>query len=80
MELPAIVTDINGANEIIINEQNGIIIPPKNEEALFKAMVSFIEEAQRISSMAAKAREMVCTRFSQQDVWNALHERYRKMH
>ena len=79
MELPAIVTDINGANEIIINEQNGIIIPPKNEEALFKAMVSFIEEPQRISSMAAKAREMVCTRFSQQDVWNALLERYRKM-
>ena len=79
MELPAIVTDINGANEIIINEQNGIIIPPKNEEALFKAMVSFIEEPLRISSMAAKAREMVCTRFSQQDVWNALLERYRKM-
>ena len=79
MELPAIVTDINGANEIIVNEQNGIIIPPKNEEALFKAMVSFIEEPQRISSMAAKAREMVCTHFSQQDVWNALLERYRKM-
>lgn len=79
MELPAIVTDINGANEIIVNEQNGIIIPPKNEEALFKAMVSFIEEPQRISSMAAKAREMVCTRYSQQDVWNALHERYREM-
>lgn len=79
MELPAIVTDINGANEIIVNEQNGIIIPPKDEEALYNAMVSFIEEPQRISSMASKAREMVCTRFSQQEVWNALHERYRKM-
>jgi len=29
--------------------------------------------------MTAKAREMVCTRFSQQEVWNALLERYRKM-
>lgn len=79
MDLPAIVTDINGANEIIKDGQNGIIIPPKDEEALYNAMTSFIEEPQRISLMTSKAREMVCTRYSQQDVWNALHERYKKM-
>ena len=79
MDLPAIVTDINGANEIIKDGQNGIIIPPKDEKALYNAMVSFIEEPQRISSMASKARDMVRTRYSQQDVWNALHERYEKM-
>lgn len=79
MDLPAIVTDINGANEIIKDGQNGIIIPPKDEEALYNAMTSFIEDPQRISLMASKARDMVRTRYSQQDVWNALHERYEKM-
>lgn len=29
MELPSIVTDISGANEIIQQNENGIIIPPK---------------------------------------------------
>lgn len=29
MSLPAIVSNINGCNEIIINNKNGIIIPPK---------------------------------------------------
>ena len=35
MGLPQIVTDINGSKEIIVNEENGIIIPPKNENALY---------------------------------------------
>src|SRR6185312_342487 len=40
MELPSIVSNINGCNEIIKNGVNGIIIPPKNEDELFKAMKS----------------------------------------
>lgn len=38
MNLPSIVTDINGSNEIIIPGENGIIIPAKDEETLYQAM------------------------------------------
>lgn len=38
MGLPAIVTDINGCNEIIENEVNGLIISPKNVKELETAM------------------------------------------
>ena len=34
MGLASIVTDINGSNEIIIDGENGVIVPPRDEEAL----------------------------------------------
>lgn len=41
LELPQIVTDINGCNEIIVQNKNGIIVPPQDEHALYKAMKYF---------------------------------------
>ena len=42
MELPSIVTDINGSNEIIIDGYNGLIIESQNENELFNAIEKFI--------------------------------------
>ena len=42
MGLPSIVTDINGSREIIIDGKNGIIVPSKDEEALYQAMKRFV--------------------------------------
>src|SRR5205823_15089663 len=35
MDLPSIVTDINGCNEIIENGKNGLVIPVKDPAALY---------------------------------------------
>jgi glycosyltransferase involved in cell wall biosynthesis len=43
MELPSIVTNINGCNEIIIEGQNGTIIPVKDSDALYLAMNKVVE-------------------------------------
>lgn len=43
MEIPVIVSDINGCNEIVMDGINGLIVPPKNEERLFSAMNRFLE-------------------------------------
>lgn len=42
MEIPSIVTDINGCNEIVSQGLNGDIIPPKNEKALFCKMEEYV--------------------------------------
>ena len=36
MGLPTIATDINGCNEIIKHEENGLLISPKDEMSLKK--------------------------------------------
>jgi glycosyltransferase involved in cell wall biosynthesis len=43
MELPSIVTNINGCNEIIVEGQNGTIIPVKDSETLYLAMNKVVE-------------------------------------
>ena len=76
MGLPSIVTDINGCNEIIIPGKNGEIIPAQNEDALYNKMKEWIDNPDKVKSMAQNAREMITSRFEQQTVWDALHAEY----
>lgn len=79
MGLPCIVTDINGCNEIIIPNENGIIIPPKNEEALYEAMKYAVEHPEEMKKMGEKARPLIVNRYEQHIVWNALLEEYKEL-
>lgn len=65
MNLPCIVTDINGSREIIINGKNGIIIPSKDKDALFEAMRYMVENKSEYSTMVSNARQMIESRFEQ---------------
>lgn len=79
MGLPSIVSDINGCNEIIIEGENGVIIPPKDESALFKAMEYFIRHPEEMCRMAQNSRLLIGGRYEQQVVWNALLTEYRRL-
>ena len=79
MGLPSIVTDINGSREIIVNEENGIIIPPQNEEKLYEAMMWIVEHPQERMRMAEKARPMVAERFEQGFVRACLKDFYKEI-
>lgn len=76
MGLPSIVTDINGCNEIIIPNKNGVIIPSKDKEALYNAMAYFLSHPEEIQIMAANARPLITSRYEQHIVWNALLAEY----
>lgn len=79
MGLPSIVSDINGCNEIIIPGENGEIIPPQNEDALYFRMKEWIDNPDKVKTMAKNARKMITTRFEQQFVWDALHQEYDRL-
>ena len=79
MGLAQIVTDINGCNEVVVDGRNGLIIPKQNEEALYEAMRRLATDRELTAQMAASAREMVATRFRQQDVWNELLKMYKSL-
>lgn len=76
MELPSIVTDINGCNEIIEDGVNGIIIPVKNTSAILQAMNAIMEDQELYQKLKANSRKMITNRYEQQVVWNALLEEY----
>ena len=93
MELPSIVTDINGSREIIVcrNEENtspirdmklcdnGVIIPPRNEDFLYKAMEEVFKNDNVRAMMASQAREMVASRFEQSFVQKCLLDFYEEI-
>lgn len=79
MGLPSIVTNINGCNEIIVEGENGAIIPVKNTPALYEAMRKMMEDSAFRKSLQQNARPMIVNRFEQSVVWNAILEEYKKL-
>lgn len=76
MGLPQIVTNINGANEIIIEGKNGTIIPSKDTDALYRAMRRMATDAPWRTTLAANAREMIASRYEQSFVRQCLYDFY----
>jgi glycosyltransferase involved in cell wall biosynthesis len=79
MNLPSIVTDINGCNEIIKNNINGIIIPPKSEKELFNAMMRLIENPDERIALAQASREVICANYKREVIWEALLQEYKDL-
>lgn len=76
MELPCIVSDINGCNEIIEQGINGTIIPVKSTKAIVDNMVVFIENERYYNQLKSNARNMILSRYDQQVVWEAILKEY----
>lgn len=76
MDLPSIVTDINGSREIIENGVNGIIIPSKDTNSLYNAMCTMIENVELRHNMASVSREMIGKRFEKGFVRKCLYDYY----
>lgn len=79
MGLPAIVTNINGSNEIIEPGKNGVIIESQNEEQLYLAMENFVLEQDKVRMMAQNCRTIIAEKFDQRIVWAALLEEYKTL-
>ncbi|MDD7257135.1 MAG: glycosyltransferase family 4 protein [Prevotellaceae bacterium] len=78
LDLPCIVTDINGCNEIIKDGLNGKIIAAplsvgheQMENALYQTMKWFVEHPEEVRRMSRNARSMITSRYEQQDIWRA---------
>jgi len=76
MELPCIVSDINGCNEIIIHKKNGLIVPAKNEKSLLEAMELLMTNKELYHRISAVCRQMIVSRFDQQYHWQQILNEY----
>ena len=76
MDLPSIVTDINGSREIIVHDKNGVIIPSKNTEALYYAMEEMLTNTEKTKEYAGNARKMIASRFERNFVCQCLYDFY----
>jgi len=78
MNLPSIVSDINGCNEIIQDAKNGIIIPVKDSVAILNAMQLVYNDANFYHVLKVNSRPQIVALYEQKIVWEALVDEYKK--
>lgn len=74
-----VTTDVPGCREIVTNEVNGILIPPRNAEALAGALERLILDTETCQRMGLASRERFESRYSLEGVLSAFDEGYRKL-
>ena len=77
--LPSVVTDINGSREIVKDGFNGIVVPPRHQDALAAAMRKMLTDPDARQAMASVARESIASRFERGFVRSKLYEFYKKV-
>lgn len=79
MMLPAIVSDINGCNEIIVNGENGLIIPVKDSESIENSMKELLANPDLLSKMINNSRKMIQERYEHTIIWHSLLNEYKEI-
>ena len=64
MKIPSIVTNINGCNEIIKRNINGLIVKPKSINSLYLAMKKISTDRKLYKSLKSSTRKSIISKFS----------------
>jgi glycosyltransferase involved in cell wall biosynthesis len=76
MELPSIVSDINGCNEIIENNKNGLIVPVKNTKVIFDAMMKICSDKNLFMKLKLNSRFLIKKKYEREFFWTSLLKEY----
>ena len=79
MQVPSIVSDINGCNEIVQEGINGSIIPVKNVEALQKSMQQLLVDTAYHTQLTENARAPICEKYERKYIWESLLQEYKSL-
>jgi glycosyltransferase involved in cell wall biosynthesis len=64
MACPVVVTDVGGTLEAVIDDRDGLIVPPADARALRAALVRLFDDAALRKRLGSAAREAVLARFT----------------
>lgn len=64
LQLPIITTNVGGNPEIITDQHNGLLIPPRDAEALEQAMLKIINQPKLAHQLASQARQTFEQKFN----------------
>ncbi len=80
MELPAVVTDINGCNELIQDNYNGLIVQSKNTEELRTQMSEVHSNRSLYKTLKDNTRKsLVGRKYERTSIWDAILEEYKQL-
>ena len=79
MECPMILSDINGCNEIVENNVNGMLVPVKNPDSLADAMLFIRNNPDLRKYFADNSLAIIKKKYSNRAIWRLLEEEYNEL-
>ena len=76
--IPLLATDINGCNEIIKNNETGLLVKKKNSKSLEDGIEKFIVNKNFYSYIRNNVRDEIIKRFDQKYFWKELRNELKK--
>jgi glycosyltransferase involved in cell wall biosynthesis len=67
-----ITTDAPGCRETVVNGKNGLLVRPRDEEALFQAMKNLLEQPLLVAQMGENSRDYAAKKFEAKAVARAV--------
>ncbi|MEM3906770.1 glycosyltransferase family 4 protein [Saccharolobus sp.] len=74
--LPVVGSNIPGINDVIINGENGFLVPVKNSEALADAILTLLSDAKLRRKLGQNARKLIVEKYD----WNKIVEKVEKVY
>lgn len=79
MKLPSIVSNINGCNEIVKQNVNGLLVNAKNTSELYNAMKKMVLNKKFYDNLKKSTRKRVMKNFNQEFFFKKVLQNYRKV-
>ena len=76
---PIVTTDVPGCREVVKHEENGLLVPPRDSEALAAALATLINNPSLRARMGARGREIVDREFAAEHVLAQTLKMYREL-
>ena len=76
MEVPCIVSNINGCNEIIQDQKNGWWVPPKSVTPLVQTMEDALTNSAKRNAFKKQLRPQIIAHYGRQHFWKLLKKEY----
>lgn len=79
MQLPVVATKIPGCIDAVQDGITGILVPPRNVEALAKAIRAYLQSSELRQQHGQAGRLRVLHNFSQEAIWAAMYQEYQRL-
>ena len=77
--LPAVVTAVGGATDLIVHQKSGWLIPPKSEEAIHDAVATLLANEEMRNRLGTMARQKIMSEYTLNQTADRLVQLYRAL-
>jgi glycosyltransferase involved in cell wall biosynthesis len=75
-ERPVIATAIGGTDEVVVDGESGLLVPPADPDAIASALQNLLEDTALRARLGAAGRKIVTTDFSAREMVRRVTELY----